>query len=536
MAFTSFSFVAFAAITLLLYYTVPKRIQWWVLLAASYVFYFFAGAEYLFFILFTTAVTYLTSNAMQRRTDREDAFVEANRTTMEKAERKAYRAAEKKKRFRILVCGLLLGFGVLAVIKYTAFAVSSVSSVITAFGGRALPIPSLLLPLGISFYTFQSMGYLIDVYRKTARAEKNPAKLALFVSFFPQLVQGPISRFSDLGEQLFTPHVFEGFVFRSGLARVCWGYFKKMVVADTAMIGVKALISTRSLPDGSVGEYTGVYVLLLILLYSAQIYGDFTGGIDITIGVSEMMGIRLAENFDRPFSSKSTKEYWRRWHMTMGTWFTDYVFYPLSVCAPMQRFSKWSRAKLGNAVGKRLPVYIATVATWFLTGLWHGAGWNFIVWGLLNCLVILVSQELQPLYNRFGKAFPRLVKSRGWECWQAVRTFLLMGLIRSLDCYRNVPRTFRLWGSMLTTWNWGELFEGGLTSFGLRWADWCVLLGGILLILLVSQLGKKEPLRHRLASRPVLLCACLCGLLLLILLFGAYGIGYDASQFIYDQF
>ena len=535
MAFTSALFLVFAASTLLLYYTVPKRTQWCVLLAASYLFYFFAGAEYLLFILFTTAVTYMTARLMQARADREDAFVEANRASMDKAERKAYRAKEKKKRFRILLCGLLLGFGVLAVLKYTAFAVSSVSSVITAFGGAPLPVPSLLLPLGISFYTFQSMGYLIDVYRKTVRAEKNPARLALFVSFFPQLVQGPISRFADLGRQLTEPHFFDGNGFRAGLARVVWGYFKKMVVADTAMIAVKELVSGRQIPGGS-AEYTGVYVVLLILLYSAQIYGDFTGGIDITVGLSEMMGIRLAENFNRPFSSKSTKEYWRRWHMTMGTWFTDYVFYPLSVCAPMQRFSKWSRAKLGAAVGKRLPVYFATIATWFLTGLWHGAGWNFIVWGLLNCAVILISQELQPMYDRFGKRFPRLTASRGWGCWQAVRTFLLMGLIRSLDCYRDVPRTFRLWGSMLTSWNWGELFRGGLTSFGLDAADWCVLLGGILLIFAVSQLGKKEPLRQRLARRPILLCACLCGLILLILLFGAYGIGYDASQFIYDQF
>ena len=271
-------------------------------------------------------------------------------------------------------------------------------------------------------------------------------------------------------------------------------------------------------------------------MYSAEIYGDFTGGIDITIGLSEMMGIRLAENFDRPFSSRSTKEYWRRWHITMGAWFTDYVFYPLSVSTSMQKLSKWSRKTLGEKIGKRVPVYLATVVTWFLTGLWHGAGLNFIVWGLLNCLVILVSQELQPLYNRFGARFPRLVASKPWEKWQMLRTFLLMGLIRSLDCYRDVPLTFRLWGSMLTAFNWGELFRGGLTSFGLSWADWGVILGGVLIIWIVSRLGKDKPVRERLAERPVLLCAALCALTVVILLFGAYGIGYDASQFIYNQF
>ena len=529
MQFTSFSFLLFAALTVLLYFTVPKRGQWWVLLAASYIFYFFAGAEFLIFILYTTCVTYFTARLMQKQADGEDAYVAAHRDTMEKAERKAYRASGKRKRLRILTIGLLLGFGMLAVLKYTAFVLTGVNSVIGLFSSARVTVPTLLLPLGISFYTFQSMGYLIDVYRKTVRAEGNFFRLALFVSYFPQLIQGPISRFSSLGEQLFAEHSFDGFSFRAGLCRVAWGFFKKMVVADTAMLAVKELTQNTA-------EFTGVYVFLLILLYSAQIYGDFTGGIDITIGLSEIMGIRLAENFDRPFSSKSTKEYWRRWHMTMGTWFTDYVFYPLSVTNSMQRLSKWSRAKLGDKVGKRIPVYLATIVTWFLTGLWHGAGLNFIVWGLLNCLVILVSQEFQPLYTRFHQRFPRLTASAPWGLWQVTRTFLLMGLIRSLDCYRDVALTFRLWWSMLTAGNWSEIFTGGLTSFGLGVAEWCVILGGVAVICIASHIGKETPVREKLARRPVLTCFCLCLLAVVILLFGAYGIGYDASQFIYNQF
>jgi len=529
MQFTSIAFLLFAALTLFFYFALPKKMQWGVLLAASYVFYLFAGARYLLFISYTTLVTYLIARWLQARADAEDAYVAARRETMEKTERKAYRAREKKKRFRILTVGLFLGFGLLAVLKYTAFALSGVNAVLALFSPAKVAVPSLLLPLGISFYTFQSMGYLIDVYRKKARAEQNLAKFALFVSFFPQLIQGPISRFDSLASQLFEPHRFDGFRVRSGLCRVAWGFFKKVVVADTAMVAVKTLI-------GNDTKYSGVYVLLLILLYSVQIYGDFTGGIDITVGLSEMMGILLAENFNRPFSSRSTKEYWRRWHITMGTWFTDYVFYPLSVSGGMQRLSKFSRAKLGEKIGKRIPVYLATIVTWFLTGLWHGAGMNFIVWGLLNCAVILVSQELQPLYTRFQARFPRLTASKPWEKWQMVRTFLLMGLIRSLDCYRDVGRTFRLWGSMFTNWNWGSLFGGGLVSFGLSWGDWAVVLLGVLLIWAVSRQVGDSPLRERIANRPVLWCAVICGLSLLILIFGAYGIGYDASQFIYNQF
>jgi D-alanyl-lipoteichoic acid acyltransferase DltB (MBOAT superfamily) len=220
----------------------------------------------------------------------------------------------------------------------------------------------------------------------------------------------------------------------------------------------------------------------------------------------------------------------------MGSWFSDYVFYPLSICTPMQKLSKWSRAKLGNAIGKRLPVYIATLATWFLTGLWHGAGWNFIVWGLLNGVIILISQELSPLWLRFERTFPRLCKSFGWNVWRMVRTFLLMGLIRSLDCYRDVGKTFALWWSMITEGNWSVLFRGGLTGLGLTVAQLLTLAGGIFLIWLISLLGREVPVRERISKRPIVVCAAVCGLILLIAIFGAYGIGYDSSQFIYNQF
>lgn len=518
MQFVSLRFLLFAAATLVLYYATPRARRWWILLAASYGFYFLAGPGYVPFILWTTAVTYLTARLMQRVTDRENAYLAGDGAALDKPARKAYRAKGKRQRRHILAAGLVLGFGTLAVLKYTGF-------VLTTFGSTR--VPDLILPLGISFYTFQSMGYLIDVYRAKATAERNFAKTALFVSFFPQLIQGPISRFSDLEGQLVAGHDFDRDNVLRGLTRVVWGYFKKVVVADTALLAVRTLTGA---------DYNGAYVALLILLYSAEIYGDFTGGIDITIGFSEMLGIRLKENFDRPFSSRSVKEYWRRWHITMGTWFTDYIFYPLSVSGPMQKLSKWSRAHLGTALGKRLPVYFATIVTWFLTGLWHGAGWNFIVWGLLNCAAILISQELQPLWDRFHRAAPKLCASRGWGCFQAIRTFLLMGLFRSLDVYRDVPRTFRLWGSMLTGGRWGELFAGGWLKLGLDVRQWCVLLCGILVLFAVSQVTKHVDLRAELSRRPVLLSLVLTLAVLVILIFGSYGIGYNAGDFIYGQF
>lgn len=531
MSFTNLAFLIFLGVLLLLYYLLPRRAQWIILLVGSYVFYAFAGLSCLTFILFTTAVAYVTGRLMGRQAEREDAYIASVRDSISKEERKAYRAAGKKNRLRILTVGLVLGFGLLAVFKYTGFAVVNINSLIHLFRADAsIPVPDWLLPMGLSFYVFQTMGYLIDVYRGKVRPEKNPFRLALFVSFFPQLVQGPISRYSDLADQLYATHRPEWNHISAGLVRVVWGYFKKVVVADTAMVAISTLLNNTA-------SYNGMYVFLLILLYSVEIYGDFTGGIDITVGVARMFGIRLAENFDRPFSSQSTKEYWRRWHITMGSWFTDYIFYPLSVSRPMQKLSKWSRSHLGTAVGKRLPVYLATIVTWFLTGLWHGADWNFIVWGLLNCLVILVSQELEPLYRRFREKFPRLCASVPYHAFCAIRTFLLMGLIRSLDCYRDVPLTFRLWGSMFTNLaSYADLWNGKLLSLGLGIPEFVLLAVSVLLIALVSSAGKTERLSERLPKRPALLCMSVAILIVAIAVFGAYGLGYDASGFIYKQY
>ena len=220
----------------------------------------------------------------------------------------------------------------------------------------------------------------------------------------------------------------------------------------------------------------------------------------------------------------------------MGTWFSDYIFYPLSVSKPMQKLSKKSRALLGNELGKRIPVYLATLATWFLTGLWHGAGWNFIVWGLLNAAIILISQELSPLYNKFHTKFPGASKSNSYAVFAMSRTFLLMGTVRILDCYRNVPLTFKMIGSMFYKFNWGELFNGGVLSLGLGWQDYVVVFVSCVIMIIVSALGEKFDVRQKLWNRPGHYMASVAAMLISIIIFGAYGIGYDASQFIYNQF
>ena len=382
-------------------------------------------------------------------------------------------------------------------LKYTNFVIANINGILEAFHStRELSFVNLILPMGISFYTFQTMGYIIDVYRGTCKAERNLFKLALFVSFFPQLVQGPISRFNDLAKSLFEEHSFDTKVVSYGLYRILWGYFKKVVIADRILVAVNEIIQN---PD----VYQGGFVFVGMMFYAFELYADFTGGIDIT----------------------------------MGTWFTDYIFYPISVCKPMLKISKFSRAKFGDAVGKRVPVYLSSFVVWFTTGIWHGASWNFIVWGLMNFVVIMISQELEPLYRKFHHRFQ--VKDKKWYgAFEIIRTILLMSAIRMFDCYRDVPLTFKMFGNMFTHFDITALTGEAFLGLGLTGADYLLLFICLIIVVAVSLTEEqKGSVRNLIYASPAAWKYIIFGIMtLVVIVFGAYGIGYDQSQFIYNQF
>ena len=530
MNLASTQFFAFFAVLFVLYYLIPKRHQWKLLLAGSLFFYYFAGWYCLIYIGVTAVTTYLAGRKVGTLFLRQEQFLKEHKADMDKEARKAYKAKEKSRRFRWMLACLLLNFGILAVVKYTDFVIGNINAVASAAGStHLLSFANIALPMSISFYTFQSMGYLIDVYRGKYPAERNLGKFALFVTFFPQLIQGPISRFDDLSQSLYAEHRWDAVQIRKGLERVLWGLFKKLVIADRLAIPLRTML-------GDPGTYDGVYVLAIMFLYAINLYADFTGGIDITIGVAQMLGISVTENFNRPFFSKNTAEYWRRWHITMGTWFRDYVFYPLSVCKPMLKLTQKARAKLGD-FGKRVTVYLCTIILWFVTGLWHGASWNFIVWGLLNGVVIIVSQECEPLYAKFHGRFPSLKRTFGYRLFEVARTFWLMSAIRVLDCYRDVPLTFRQVGTIFTQFRPSVLWNGSFLNMGIGAGDWVVVAAGALLMLICSLLGRRKSVRDRLeAHSPHLAWAGCVALVIATLVFGVYGIGFDATQFIYNQF
>lgn len=528
MLFTSLEFIVFMAIVFITYYVVPKKCQWPVLLIFSYVFYFIADPRYLIFILVTTVSTYLISRKLEKINDTMNAYLAENKASLSKDEKKAYKNKIKASKWKWLLVCLILNIGILSVTKYTNFVINNINNFLS--GESKLQLIDMIIPMGISFYTFQTMGYIIDVYRGKQEAQRNPFKLALFVSFFPQLVQGPISRYDQLSKTLFEPHKYDGKTVASGLMRILWGYFKKVVIADRMLTAVTTLV-------GGTETYTGVYVFIAMLFYAFELYCDFTGGIDITIGIAEVMGIKLPENFNLPYFSKNIKEYWNRWHITMGTWFTDYIFYPISVCQPMLKISKWSRKHLGDFIGKRVPVYLSSFIVWLTTGIWHGAAWNFIVWGLMNFVVIMISQELEPLYAKFHNKFK--VKGRWYyEGFQIIRTILLMSAIRMFDCYRDVPMTFKMIGTMFTEFNFSAFTDGSLLKLGLSLADYILLFVGFIIVLSVSIVKLKVGnIREKLYEKPAIIYYGLMAVLFLVtIVFGAYGVGYDSSQFIYNQF
>lgn len=510
MQFTSYQFLIFLFLVFLVFYLVPKKFQTLVLLLAGYSFYVFAGKGCLIYILITTVVTYFTAGKISSL--------------------RTIKGSKWKQKRWLLLC-LCVNLGLLCFFKYTNFTIYNINRIFQLYHEtKQLSFINVILPIGISFYTFQSVGYLIDVYRGKYGAEKNIIRFALFVSFFPQLLQGPISRYDSLGKSLFSEKSFDKEQICFGLQRILWGYFKKLVIADRILIAVNEIIRN---PD----QYQGTYVFIGAMFYAIELYADFTGGIDITIGIGELFGIKIAENFDRPFMSKSVKEYWNRWHISMGTWFRDYVFYPVSVCNPMKKLTAYTKKHIGKKAGKKLPVYLASFIVWFLTGLWHGASWNFVAWGLGNFFIIMLSEEFRPVYQCFHSKFPKVKQTVWFSCFQVIRTVLLMSCLRLFDCYQSVNETFQMFISMFTKWRGSILYDGSLLKLGLNVSDYLLVCIGVLIMSFISVRKQHGSVRSQIKTLPFILrFGIWYALFFSVILFGAYGLEYDAIQFIYSQF
>ena len=322
MAINSLEFLIFVAIVAILYQGLPKKIKWVVLLVASYLFYFFNSTYLTIALMITTISIYWIGLKMKKIQEIAKGDI---KKIEDKEQKKKRKQQAKKEQKRVIAFGIIFNLTILVVLKYSGFIGENVNSLFQILHiGVEIPIFKFILPIGISYYTLQAISYIVDVYRGKIQADTNLGRIALFLCFFPQVIQGPIGRYDRLASQIYEPHTITYQTLTKGTQLMVWGYFKKMVIADRIAIYANEVFNNYT-------QYSGFIILFGIIAYTIQIYTEFSGGIDIIRGVAEIFGINLDQNFERPFFSKSIDEFWRRWNITLGTWLKDYVFYQVSL-------------------------------------------------------------------------------------------------------------------------------------------------------------------------------------------------------------
>ena len=482
MSILSLEFFVFSLLVLLVYYLLPLKIRWTALLAGSAVFVALAG-WYSVAHLSAVALVMWGGGLLLRQ----------------------------KKSKLLLALLLVLDMGAMVFLKYYP----------TVTGAN------LLLPIGLSYFTFQSAGYLIDVYRGKAEAQKNPLRAWLFIGYFPQLSQGPISSWKELGGQLMTGHRLEPEQFSSGFLLMLWGYFKKMVVADRLALTTTALLSEGTKP--------GWYVLGGVVLYTVRLYLDFSGGMDAIRGISRMAGIELPENFRRPFFSQSVAEYWRRWHITLGAWFRTYLLYPFTTSRFGIALGKKATALFGKKAGRVVPSAVATLLVFLLIGIWHSASWTAVIFGAYFGVVMSASMLLDPLWKTMRTTLN--LPKKGWMTpVRLARTWLLILLAQYFAFTFDPSQSFSLLGQTFGSWSFAGFSE--MTEAIMVAREWIIAGAGCVIVLIVDLLCEKKidvcgglARGHFFFRWPILLL-----LILAILIFGMYGTGYDAAAFLYTQF
>lgn len=529
MTITSLSFLIFFFALLLVYFLLPKKAQWIVLLVASIGFYLLCSAKGITYVLLTATTVYIATRWMDALSARQKGYLKEHKDSLSKEERSAYKESTKKKRKAIMVCTLLLNLAVLCTFKYANFALEQVNALSGLFTGTATSFSSkLIAPLGISFYTFQAIGYLVDVYWENCAAEKNYFKNLLFVSFFPQITQGPISDHEELSAELFKEHRFTYDSFSRGFQRMLWGFTKKMALANILSTYVQNVFANYA-------DYSGISTFIGVLCYSVQIYADFSGYMDIMCGACEMLGIRLTENFDRPYFSKSIAEYWRRWHISLGTWFKKYVYYPIAVAKWNRKLGNSSQKKLGKHFGQTMPATIALVAVWLTTGLWHGASWGYIAWGGVNGLFIIFSLWMEPVYAKCKNLLHIRENKWLWRAFQTLRTFLLVSFIKVLPEVGSLSDGLGLIRHIFTDFTIPRSFSQLLPFIGVTY-NFAVVVFCTLLIFVSSLLQRRKPIRDYFSKIPIWLRIVLLALLFVFTVIFGVPATKSAGGFMYAQF
>ena len=515
LSVSSFLFFGIFIISLCLYYIVPKRVQWMLLLLYSIA--FFAASCKPVTIIWLLAGILVTWSA--------SVLISYGKNS-----------GNTKISGLALFFGLAGNFGMLAALKYSSFLFENLNAVLRWGTGADASVSflhplTLESPIGISFYTMQAAAYLLDTYWEISEPQKNPFKTALFISYDPQLTSGPITRYSQMKDQLYAGHSFDWKNVTFGLQRMFWGLFKKLVISVRAGVIVDTIYGA---PD----SYRGLYVWFAASVFMLQLYTDFSGCMDIVIGASECCGIILPENFRTPFFSRSVQEYWQRWHITLGEWLKDYILYPLLRTSLFRNLTKILKKRFGKSASRQIPSYLAMLCVWLLIGMWHGGAWKYILgMGLWFWCCIVLGQSLEPLFKKLIDVLKINTDTFGWHFFQSLRVFILVAVGNMFFRLQNIPAVFTELKNAFIVRNPWILFDDSLYSLGLSAKSFHVLAASVLVLVVVSHLSEKESVRvmiarQNLVFRWIIWITLICS----IVVFGVYGPGYNASTFIYQQF
>ena len=404
MDITSLGFLTFFGGGIALFYSIPKEYQWKWLIALSFAFVYAASAVGLFFVVLTSLIVYLAARKIEAAED------------------------DRKKKILVLAMGGCLS--ILILLKYVSGLPIFAETNLMIFGSEMTiqgAIKKYLLPIGMSYYTLQVISYLLDVYWGRMAAEKNYGKVLLFTCYFPQLVQGPISKYSELAPELFKEHKLDWKNIKYGVQLMLWGFFKKLVIADRIGVQVNSIFYGETEPYG-------LTAWIGLLFYGIQLYCDFSGGIDVIRGASQCFGVGMKENFRQPYFSSSLGEFWRRWHISLGTWMKDYIFYPVSMADWMGTLRRKLKKATSRKMATRLGIAIADLIVFALVGVWHGLGTNYLAWGLYNGIILAISAILVDEYVVWKNKLHIDSEARYWKAFRLVRTFTIVTVGWIFDC------------------------------------------------------------------------------------------------------
>ncbi len=518
----------FLPAVLLVYSLTPKRYRWISLLAANYIFFWYFSGKLIAFLLFSTLSIHHFGIWLARLQNERKIQC----ASIDKESRKVVKEKFRKKQIRVMLLAVCIHIGILLILKYTPFFGMNLNMLFAKCGiDYQFTIPKFVLPLGISFYTMQALSYLFDVYREKLQADENLGRLALYMSFFPQIMEGPICRYSDTAMQLWQG---ERITYRNltfGIQRILFGMMKKVVVADRLNLFIKTVFNDY-------GKYDGGMIALAMVCYTCQLYMEFSGTMDVVMGSGEIFGVRMPENFRQPFFSRSISDFWSRWHITLGTWFRDYIFYPLSMSKPMKKLTLSARKRLGNHFGPLIAGTIALFCVWFCNGLWHGAAWNYIFFGMYHFTLILIGNILEPVIQWTVKKLHINRNSWPYRILQIMRTVVLVNIGELFFRANGLGAGFAMFKKMVCNFTLETIKSPAVFKIGMDKYDFLIVAVTICIVFVISLLKEnKVEIRSGLARRNLVIrWTAYFALILFIVIFGAYGSGYIPIDPIYANF